>query len=983
MKYIHIIILIISLSSKLWANIDLVNAETNSVINTLTNAQTSIDVNDIGERAFNIKYSNPSSQIASVEFFINGKKASSDTVGNPFYMYRNGEAWLPIAGTHLIEVKIFNSTGGLISTESHSIIFSEDLSHRMRKVYISTGIPNQEVSVLMKKHAYTFGSQTVESGDYLFQLAENAPAEKPYPVRISGYGANSEQLEYINKYREVFLDNFNMTVAGNAMKWYSNGAKGIDFTESDRWLAWHEANNIKVRGHTLLWGRGKENEGGTREMHDQEWVENLMEGNSSSLSNQVIGYMDPSWLEGLNTNNLSPEEQKELAKLAIKRRIQTIVSHYEGRIDEWDFNNELWNYDKYRKEFDGQSFSKSHTVQGDSILAEFAQWAQEANPNIRLYHNDFNIITGSNTNNATSYRNLLMDLRDNHGVPVDGIGVQGHFGGTGINGRDKDFFTNCFDILDDLGVPIKVTELDVGGTGMSDSNRAQLLENVYRASFEHPAVEGVLMWGFWSGCHWRRERAPWQYVGYEYNNTNTANDQPANWIETEQVTRYRSLVFDEWWTESTVETNEAGMIEMSVFAGDYDIIVDGVTFQKSISVSEANDPYYLSYSNGSLDETDGEFKISSPLENELFSPNEQIVVNASFPDGSTSGVDYVEFYVNGDLYKKDSVAPFQMTFYDAPIGTHTLSISGQGVRVIEDSLNIQVADTILGTSLIGNSGFESGTATSGGLASFGNDVNLYILSGIVNSGSNALFVDRTSNDPGHDWHGIRFDLDQLEVGETYQFSSKVYLINDNSSDLRLRLKIVDPNDPNNVSYPDILAIDTPEIGTWIDITKEFVYDGSQAFIYFSLSQPGDDYFVDDISLSKVISSVNPDDSDNDGLSDTWELNYLSSLEHGATDDPDGDGYSNIYEYRSGTDPNNLGSFFKVLNSNFTHGGTQDTLQWLGNASKQYRVLSKTDLTSSQWEIEEEAIDGSISTFNIWNGNHLEAPSKFYKVEIDD
>jgi hypothetical protein len=32
------------------------------------------------------------------------------------------------------------------------------------------------------------------------------------------------------------------------------------------------------------------------------------------------------------------------------------------------------------------------------------------------------------------------------------------------------------------------------------------------------------------------------------------------------------------------------MIEMSVFAGDYDIIVDGVTFQKSISVSEANDP---------------------------------------------------------------------------------------------------------------------------------------------------------------------------------------------------------------------------------------------------------------------------------------------------------------------------------------------------------------------------------------------------------
>jgi GH35 family endo-1,4-beta-xylanase len=985
MKYIRIIILIVSLSFRLWANIDLVNAETNSVINTLTSSQTSIDLNDLGERAFNIKYSNSSSQITSVEFFINGNRASTDTdiSDNTFYMYSNGEAWLPIAGTHLIEVKAFNNTGGLVSNDSHSIIFSEDLSHRMRKVYISTGVPNQEVSVSMKKHAYTFGSQTVESGDYLFQLAESAPADKPYPIRISGYGASSEQLEYINKYREVFLDNFNMTVAGNAMKWYSNGAQGIDFTESDRWLAWHEANNIQVRGHTLLWGRGKENEGGTREMHDQEWVEDLMEGNSTSLSNQVIGYMDPSWLEGLNTNNLSSEQQKELAKLAIKRRIQTIVTHYKGRIDEWDFNNELWNYDKYRKEFDGQSYSKSHTVQGDSILAEFAQWAVEANPNIRLYHNDYNIITGSNTNNSTSYRNLLMDLRDNHGVPVDGIGVQGHFGGTGINGRDKDFFTSCFDILDDLGVPIKVTELDVGGTGMSDTNRAQLLENVYRASFEHPAVEGVLMWGFWSGCHWRRDRAPWQYVGYEYNNTNTTNDQPANWTETEQVTRYRNLVFDEWWTESTVKTNEAGMIEMSVFAGDYDIIVDGVTFQKSISVSEANDPYYLAYSNGSLDETDGLFEITSPFENELFAPNERVVVNASFPDGSTSGVDYVEFYVNGDLYKRDSVAPFQMTFYDAPIGTHTLSISGQGLQAIEDSLNIEVADTILGTSLIGNSGFESGTATNGGLVTFGNNVNLNISSSIVHSGSNALFVERTSSDPSHDWHGIRYNLDELEIGETYQFSSKIYLINGNSANLRLKLKIVDPNDANNVSYPDIFAIDTPEIGTWIDLTKEFVYDGSQAFIYLSLSQSGDDYFVDDISLSKVSTSVNPDDSDNDGLSDTWEMNYLSSLDYGANEDTDNDGFSNILEYRSGTDPDNLGSFFKVLNSNFSHGGSQDTLQWLGHPSKQYRVLSKTDLSTSQWDIEEEAIDGSISTFNIWNGNHLGTPSKFYKVEIDD
>ena len=34
---------------------------------------------------------------------------------------------------------------------------------------------------------------------------------------------------------------------------------------------------------------------------------------------------------------------KRTAKARIKTSIQTVVNHYEGEIDEWDFNNELWN----------------------------------------------------------------------------------------------------------------------------------------------------------------------------------------------------------------------------------------------------------------------------------------------------------------------------------------------------------------------------------------------------------------------------------------------------------------------------------------------------------------------------------------------------------------------------------------------------------------------------------------------------------------
>jgi hypothetical protein len=45
-----------------------------------------------------------------------------------------------------------------------------------------------------------------------------------------------------------------------------------------------------------------------------------------------------------------------------------------------------------------------------------------------------------------------------------------------------------------------------------------------------------------------------------------------------------------------------------------------------------------------------------------------------------------------------------------------------------------------------------------------------------------------------------------------------------------------------------------------------------------------------------------DDSDNDGLPDAWERNFLGTLGSGASDDPDGDGLTNAEELAAGTNP---------------------------------------------------------------------------------
>jgi len=51
------------------------------------------------------------------------------------------------------------------------------------------------------------------------------------------------------------------------------------------------------------------------------------------------------------------------------------------------------------------------------------------------------------------------------------------------------------------GLPIWVTELDVNEPDVSE--RAGGLEDALRVAFSHPAVEGVLLWGFWNKTHWR------------------------------------------------------------------------------------------------------------------------------------------------------------------------------------------------------------------------------------------------------------------------------------------------------------------------------------------------------------------------------------------------------------------------------------------------------------------------------------------------
>ena len=121
--------------------------------------------------------------------------------------------------------------------------------------------------------------------------------------------------------------------------------------------------------------------------------------------------------------------------------------------------------------------------------------------------------------------------------------------------------------------------------------------------------------------------------------------------------------------------------------------------------------------------------------------------------------------------------------------------------------------------------------------------------------------------------------------------------------------------------------------------------------------------------------------------DSWEQQFLVPLDcirhNGAIpdEDSDGDGSTNIEEYRSDTLPFNPYLSFKIIDH--SHDGSNFQCEWRGSPNKDYRVLSTTDIASGQWNIIEEAIPGSLTYTNTWVDSDEESEDKFYKVEIDD
>lgn len=328
----------------------------------------------------------------------------------------------------------------------------------------------------------------------------------------------------VKMYKQIFLQNFNSAVTENAVKWPGmERQKGnVDYSLVDAMLEWTEENNIPLRAHNLFWGI---------ERFIQPWVKEL-----------------------------SDEE----LEATLKNRAETVTARYKGRFAEYDLNNEMIHGNYYEDRL------------GPGITKKMALWAQNGDPDSKLYLNDYDILTGNMLDKYMAHiRGLLAQ-----GVPIAGIGVQGHLHAESF---DRGELKRSLDSLAQFNLPIKITEFNMPGqrskyyqnrelkmTAEEEKQKAKDLVDYYKICFAHPAVDGFLMWGFWEGANWIPQSSLYK----------------RDWSATPAAEAYQSLIFKEWWTSADGKTNRKGEYSVPAFFGKYKITADGETKEVELKKAE-------------------------------------------------------------------------------------------------------------------------------------------------------------------------------------------------------------------------------------------------------------------------------------------------------------------------------------------------------------------------------------------------------------
>ncbi len=225
---------------------------------------------------------------------------------------------------------------------------------------------------------------------------------------IVGASVNVSLMKNNAKYSGVVTKEYNSITAENAMKFGGlHPAENTFFwTDADYLVSYAQANNKRIHGHTLNWYTSL-----------PAWVTNYV-GDSTAWEN------------------------------LLKTHIQTVVTHFKGKVASWDVVNEAFN--------DDGTLRNSIWVQklGADYIARCFQYANQADPDALLFYNDY----GNEYSSAkrTAINNMIADFK-NRNIPIHGIGMQFHMTYTQSDANISAAITSAAS----TGLKVHISELDI------------------------------------------------------------------------------------------------------------------------------------------------------------------------------------------------------------------------------------------------------------------------------------------------------------------------------------------------------------------------------------------------------------------------------------------------------------------------------------------------------------------------------------------
>ena len=228
----------------------------------------------------------------------------------------------------------------------------------------------------------------------------------------------------------LIMKEFNSVTPENDMKMgpIHPSENVYNWKNADNIVDFAVSHHIKIRGHNLCW-------------HNQE----------------------AAWMfKGLNGEPVT----KELLLQRLRDHIFAVAGRYKGKIYAWDVVNEAVD----DSDDTTQIYRKSNwynICNGPDFIEAAFRYAHEADPNAKLYYNDYN---SEHPVKREKIYKLLKKLIADH-VPIDGVGMQAHWK---LNDPSPDELRKALDEVTSLGLKVQFTELDITVRlpGSTHANRA-------------------------------------------------------------------------------------------------------------------------------------------------------------------------------------------------------------------------------------------------------------------------------------------------------------------------------------------------------------------------------------------------------------------------------------------------------------------------------------------------------------------------------